>query len=325
MVGRLISNAVTFNNCWKPPANHIEKKSVSIVIPVYYPEHLSAVIKHLEIIGGFDEIILVDDTGAKAKDNYVLANNYSNIIVLFHKTNLGRAAARNTGAAYATGEILVFMDQDMFLCPDFIDTAKSYYSSNESMIFLGLRNTVSYGNIPRAENWFNGKKELDWRILSKVERGFIDLTVGGYGSCNNNCSPDKEISIFELTDHLRTLGIEKNHTIGYWDLPSMVISHTMAIKKMDFFNLGGFPEWIIGWGGEDIVLGFLACAAHIPIFLSECVSFQAYHAPYSGSEEKKIYELKNNINNYRAWANEVKEFPNFMIDDKSNRALCKLT
>ena len=103
--------------------------------------------------------------------------------------------------------------------------------------------------------------------------------------------------------------IATEKTIGYWDLPSMVISHSMAIAKNEFFRIGGFPEWISGWGGEDIVIGFLAVAAGNPIMMTDSVSYHIQHPPYSGSEQQKIFELKRNIEYYRAWANNVDEFP----------------
>lgn len=317
----LLSQAEKFVNDWiLPIEGMISEGKVSIIIPVYFPEHLQEVIDHLEKMGDFYEIILVDDSGKFDERVYEGLRKYSNIKVLYHSKNLGRSAARNSGAAVAVGDILMFMDQDMFLNPQFIVEARKYYAVNKSLVFLGLRDTISFDEIPVIEKWVSPRKESDWRICTVVNPSFVDLTVLNVGNEFHGCTPNETICIRKMTNELRNMGIGKDNTLGFWDLPSMVISHTMAISKKDFLNIGGFPEWIQGWGGEDIVLGFLCCSAHIPIFLSNCVSYQAQHHPYSGSEETKVIELKNNINYYREWAQSIDEFPHFSLEETKCRA-----
>lgn len=318
---RLINRALTHNNNWVEPFANTDMKSVSIIIPVFYPEHLDEVLEHLRFIGGYDEIIIVDDTGEidKSKYNSIIRN--SNIKIYFHKKNYGRAAARNTGAAKATGDILVFMDQDMFLSMLFLPTMQKYYASNESLVFLGIRQNRPYEEIPKSSKWICPETIYDWRIKTVIDEKFVDLTVLNVGGKDNGCKCGETISIVKKTNMLRNMGIKKSMTIGFWDLPSMVISHSMAIRKRDFINIGGFPEWIRGWGGEDIVLGFLACAAHIPIVLSGCTSYQAMHKPFSGSEENKLKELKWNINKYKNWAKDVREFPEINFYEIEKRSI----
>ena len=232
-----------------------------------------------------------------------------NIKVIYHEKNMGRPAARNSGAAYASGDILLFLDQDMFLNPSFPAEAREHYGTNKSLIFLGLRDTVPYESIPKLDKWVSPNSEKDWRLKTVVSSEFVDLTVRSIGGPNHNCEQNQPLRIANETDNLRKMGIDEENTVGFWDLPSMVVSHTLAISSPDYYLIGGFPEWIQGWGGEDIVLGFLACASHIPICLSRCASYQAYHHPYSGSEKAKICELIQNIDHYRKWALNIETFP----------------
>lgn len=312
MKGKLYIKALEFKNKivhQKIDTNYNFK--VSVIIPVFYAKHLEKVILHLTKISDIDEIILVDDSGEFSKENYYFIKQYCNIKLYYHQKNLGRSAARNTGASKASNDILLFMDQDMFLSPLFINDALKYFQSNNSLIYLGQRETVTIDLIPHYENWKSLNINLDWRVETSVSNNFIDLTVSGCGKSNNNLETKNSLSLYKQSNKLKNLGVDPKSTIGFWDLPSMVISHSMAVTKKDYLELGGFPEWIKGWGGEDIVFGFLACARHIPIHLSNSVSFQAEHAPYSGSIENNLNELKNNINYYREWATNVNEFPIF--------------
>ena len=321
MSGLLYARAKSFVNEWKAPWNSTLAKTISVIIPVYHPYHLDSVVEHLSNFKEVTEIILVDDSGEFNIDEYENVLSIDKVQIFFHEKNLGRPATRNTGAAKAKGELIAFVDQDMFLHPDFFSNALKYFSSNSSLVYLGLRCTVPFKQIPNYHNWISHDYNDDWRMCTTVNKEFIDLTISGCGHADNNCKEGQSISILNQTEHLQKLGIHPDKTIGFWDLPCMVISHSMMMAKNDFLSIGGFPEWISGWGGEDIVLGFLACAKHIPIYLDDIVSYQAEHNPYSGSEEAKIKELSCNIKTYKNWAVQLAEYPKFNFLEAHRRGL----
>jgi len=310
-VGVLFRKAINFVNDWKENTGHdCEKADVSIIIPAYYPEHMEAVVRHLNAIGGMREIIIVDDSGKGILKRRFGDEEFHNVHIVCHEKNLGRPAARNTGAVNASGDILVFMDQDMFLNPDFLNQVIGLFSANAGhAVVLGLRDTVDFSDIPAAGRWISPSPEKDWRRQVVVTDEMTDLTAAGTGGVSNRCSRNQKLKIYEESRKLRGLGMAPDKTLGFWDLASMVISHSMAVSRDDFLKTGGFPEWICGWGGEDIAVGFLCVAAGIPVILTEAVSYQAKHQPYSGTEAAKSAELRQNIKRYRAWANEISEFP----------------
>ncbi len=318
-MGILLDKALLFNNDWKDVSVTNNNCSVSIVIPVYKPQYLNQVLKHLSRIGGILEVILIDDS-SEGFDDLIPAEYTFNLVKKKHKKNLGRAASRNTGIAIAKGEIIVFLDQDMFLAPDFIDTAKRLIFANDGKgIALGFRTTESYRDIPNFDNWIIPDIDNDWRFSTVVESKLIDLTISKSGSCNNNCKLYQKINIVKQTNGLKNLGISKDKTIGFWDLASMVISHSMAMSKNEMLEIGGFPEWIKGWGGEDIVVGFLAIANGNYIIPTNSVSYHIKHLPFSGSEDQKLIELIFNIDNYHQWAKEIDCFPSFSFNECEDR------
>ncbi len=319
-MGKLYDLAIEFKNNYNQFDNiHCDTANISVIIPVYHPEHLDTVLGHLSKFDGIREVLLVDDTGDKEGQQFVFQNEL-NVKLIKHKKNMGRPAARNTGAAYATGNILVFMDQDMILAPDFLNKASRALLANRGKgIVLGLRTTVPFREIPSYESWEYVSPSKDWRHLIFVEKDFVDLTASGAGSYKNSCSLGESLEIYNRSLGLRTLGVAPSSTIGFWDLPSMVVSHSMAMSKNEFLNIGGFPEWIRGWGGEDIAIGFAAIAAQNPIMLVDSVSYHIQHLPHSGSEAKKNQELAANIAAYRKWAQSIDCIAPLNINHLKNR------
>jgi len=310
-MGNLYKLACSFENSWKESTDKTGKDyRLSVILPVYRSKYLEDMIKHLNEIGKIHEIIVVDDSGDNDENFLKNIRNSSNITVLQHKKNLGLSAARNTGAIRATGDVLVFTDSDMFLAPDFLDKARSVLASNRGhAMALGLRDTIPFENIPKLSSWVSPELIKDWRRKTTVENNLIDITASGVGSLNNKCKAGETLDIYNQSNKLRNLGVAPDRTIGFWDLPSIVIGHSMVISKDDFIKNGGFPEWIKGWGGEDIVFGFLAVANQLPIVLTDAVSCHVQHPPLKVSREQQFIELAGNIANYREWVHSVSKFP----------------
>ena len=286
-MGKLYDSALLFKNNWIEN-NWIESldSKLSVVIPVYHPRYLKEVLKHLSNLNGIYEVIAVydglDDNPYSVIDDY----NYD-FTVVQHNKNYNAPAANNTGSVYASGDIILFLDQDMILSPKFIPNAKKILTVNNNKgIVLGFRDNVEFEDVPLFENWQDANYWNDWRMKTSINDDYLDLTVSNCGSVDNNCNKNLILEIYKQSNKFRDLGVAPNQTIGFWDLPSMVISHSLAIPRKEFFSIGGYPEWIIGWGGEDIALGFLAVANHLSIIPIEVGSYHIKHEPHSGSEEK---------------------------------------
>jgi cellulose synthase/poly-beta-1,6-N-acetylglucosamine synthase-like glycosyltransferase len=96
---------------------------ISIVIPTYNRPTVLA--SCLRAIAGLAyprdrfEVIVVDD-GGSAPLEQILAPYRELSLKLIHQANSGPAAARNRGAREATGELLVFTDDDCAPAPDWL-------------------------------------------------------------------------------------------------------------------------------------------------------------------------------------------------------------
>lgn len=99
--------------CTDPPP------SVSVVIPAYQGRRtISSCLASLAMQEGIAriEIILVESSGDGTAD--IAERDYPDVIVVRSAERLTAGAARNRGAALATGSYILFLDQDCIVAPD---------------------------------------------------------------------------------------------------------------------------------------------------------------------------------------------------------------
>jgi glycosyltransferase involved in cell wall biosynthesis len=95
--------------------------SISVIIPIWNRAH--SVGKAIESVlsqalpDGYSLEILVVDDGSSDAPHTTLARFGDRIRLLRHPTNLGAAAARNTGCEAAGGEYIAFLDSDDWWLP----------------------------------------------------------------------------------------------------------------------------------------------------------------------------------------------------------------
>ncbi len=94
---------------------------VSVIIPTFNRPQLLRVAAEsvIDQPGGPYELIVVNDAGADIESEFLeeLREADIPIHVISHKENLGLGATRNTGLAVASGEFVLFLDDDDYLVP----------------------------------------------------------------------------------------------------------------------------------------------------------------------------------------------------------------
>ena len=126
----------------------MEKKKISLVIPMYYEEQVAnecykRVKENLDKLQNYDyEIIFVND-GSKDKTLSILeeiASNDKNVKIISFSRNFGHQAAVTAGLKYVTGDAIVIMDADLQDPPELIpDMLKLWEDGNE--VIYGKRKT----------------------------------------------------------------------------------------------------------------------------------------------------------------------------------------
>jgi glycosyltransferase involved in cell wall biosynthesis len=167
------------------------KKSLSIILPA---KNESASLKILlpELTSLYEdaEIIVVNDG---SDDDTLNICNKHDVKVINHPYSKGNGASIKSGARFATGEILVFMDADGQHRPDDIKNLLNGIDENHDMV-IGARDRVTHASVPRyianvlynkLASYMSGHKIYDLTsgfraVKANVFKQFLYLLPNGF-------------------------------------------------------------------------------------------------------------------------------------------------
>lgn len=207
--------------------------SVSIIIP-FLEEHWSTlwrtVVTHLKHApeGLIKEVILVDD-GSKREylkkplDDYVAANYPDGKVkVLRHALREGLIRARITGAQFAVGEVLVFLDSHCEAHPNWLPPLLDPIARDYRTVtcpFIDVINADTFKYVAQDQG---ARGAFDWSFFYK---------------------------------RLPRLPEDAAHPEQPFDSPIMA-GGLFAINAKWFWELGGYDPGLFVWGGEQYELSF---------------------------------------------------------------------
>jgi glycosyltransferase involved in cell wall biosynthesis len=121
------------------------------------------------------EIIVVDDGSSDGTQKVVEEKNPScGLKYLKHKERCGQSKAKNLGISHAQGEVIIFIDDDVFCPPQFIRQHARFHKKYDNVIVDGPAI-----NTDRTDNLFGDKKK---RFLA-----FLDFFGASFITSNTSC------------------------------------------------------------------------------------------------------------------------------------------
>jgi len=276
---------------WKPGSLDNYKETVSIVIPTFNSlKTLKLTLRSIEeqkinknqreLI----EVIIVDDGSSDGTEAFFKNRKFAFKLRYIKQNNLGRVYARNLGAAVANGNILIFIDADVILEKHFLNEHIKRHHYLDDIVLVSFKENVSLKGMllrsPDITKDFRFEKTVQKKWL-RMHRHVRNVEI-------------RTVKLLEETDNFKQFG--RNKILGVWDLPSMVVTCAVSLRKRSFDEIGGFNLQFKGWGMEDTFLG--ACLIADNNYVIPCFStgvFHIKHVARSKLQEKKISEFKRNV------------------------------
>ncbi|MDZ7340812.1 MAG: glycosyltransferase [candidate division KSB1 bacterium] len=245
---------------------------LSVIIAVYNRSYLLAKslvsLKHQSLAPG--ELILSDDGSDEdiiaAIDPLVRSLPYPVKFVSQKHQGFRLAKCRNNGSKQASGDYLIFIDQDIVLNRSFLEICLKYRRERQFCVALPVRLTADQSRLLTPEAIERGQ----WQgIVTEAQRRKIKRQ---YYKDN--------FYRFLRALHLRRSGPKLR-------------GGAVAINREDFVAINGYDENYQGWGNEDDDLGRRLYAAGLRGKNPFCDEFplHLYHPPHhqDGARVNKGY------------------------------------
>jgi glycosyltransferase involved in cell wall biosynthesis len=250
----------------------VDQCRLSVVIPAYNNDDplditLGSLTRQTMPADTFE--VVVSDDGSTVPLGPVV-DKYADRLNIVHvraDRNRGRPTSRNTGAARARSDVLLFMDADTVAHPDLLARHWAFHSKRPGRpgVLLGQR------------------YETDWVGTDRLRRGepLTPAMLDAYRA-------DLREADYYLPQH------KEDFTRAPWLLG---FSHNVSVDKATFDAVGGFDEVMIKWGLEDVELFYRVFRYHGgPRDLFDLdLSAMSYHLPHY----RRTGDLLGSLDNVR--------------------------
>ena len=288
-------------------------KKISVIIPVYNGEKfISRSVESVLNQVGFDnddiEILLLND-GSKDDSLDVLKqleNSHAGIVKVYDQHNMGVAKTRNRGIQLATGQYIIFIDQDDWIDQDYLKTFYDViHEGNFDVVSGGYRRPDTEGNIRQKS--LAGTQEYSKYIIvaawAKIHRTNF-LKNNNISFFDNRFGED---AVFTVKEILSTDKWAQINYVGYnWFYNILSVSNTsqQGLKEEDRSSLISLLDKLIGLSDSSsknynlfkyyilrTVIGYLIFSGRNA---SQANFLKAYNDMFAHIEDKIPNLYKNN-------------------------------
>ncbi|MED3563903.1 glycosyltransferase, partial [Bacillus xiapuensis] len=246
-----------------------QKIKVSIIIPSYnkYPLNLFTLysLENQTFNPNQMEVIFIDDASTDKTEEFI--QNYHppySFKYIRNNENLGRAKVRNIGIKSSSGSILIFLDAEMLVDPDFVTNHVNYHQAKDNLIMSGVMYSKNINTCIFPE--FDSKKLSEIAEMVKDNKKL-------YRQINNyEKTASEPFSLITKSDVMNQAYGELIKEVSYWhqniirhfgtDLKSFefpwmaFLTGNVSLKRELLDKVGIFDEEFVKYGYEDWELGY---------------------------------------------------------------------
>ena len=266
-----------------------DKMKLSVIIPFYqkWPrtKYLIESLNRQDFSEKY-EVIMVDDGSRPSLNSYIKEADIRFPLHVIEQKNRGRSAARNTGFECSAGEIVLFVDDDIILSPEFLRSHYEKHMERKEEVFIhgGIYDLIELTPFADPEQgiYFDFLMEgqnarLDRKPDLSFEQVFQEWDIFS-GKKRRVSRLEKLIQEVIATPELSNL-----HWLG-------CVGGNVSMRRECFIKAGGFDSRFIHWGGEDFELGYRLIKQGLKVAKIDCYIYHMTHAHANHFEERKISE-----------------------------------
>lgn len=264
------------------------------------------------------EIILVDDASTDETSSLAAFHPPFNFKYIRCKQNEGRAKGKNRGVKASQGNILVFIDSEMILDPDYVQQHYCRHKSEDKIVITGC--SQHYNTFTALNKKFSQKQIKKFYHITKEKKSapFPKRWKRFKKKINNLFEKHENVNLFtrECIKRLKYKKyaypapfypeIIKHFGTSYhgFEMPWIfVITHNISIKRSLFDTAGPFYEKFDGYGCEDWEFGYRLYKHGAKIFDNPGV--KVYHQEHPRNLKN---QYKDSLINYRIFFQKHHDF-----------------
>jgi glycosyltransferase involved in cell wall biosynthesis/GT2 family glycosyltransferase len=161
--------------------------TVSVVIPTYNRlEQLRGALDGLAAQTGLDtpaEVIVVSDGSTDGTDEFLRSPQCPLPVVALRQRNAGPAAARNRGIREASGDVVVFIDDDVVPATDLLAAHLRHHDASGSDDTVVIGPMITPADEPLSP-WVQWEQAMLYKQYAALERGDWDATARQFYTAN---------------------------------------------------------------------------------------------------------------------------------------------
>lgn len=294
------------------------KFKVSIIIPSYnrYPLNVNTLValENQNFEKTKMEVILIDD--ASTDDTALLREYQPTYSFQYIRTpsQLGPSGARNIGLKQAKGKIIIFLDAEMMVGPDYVKTHYLQHQRNKKQIVVIGRNKskiytyffsdFNLAQFKQIDNLAKSSPFVKQRLSERLQLSNISIE-------SLRAFTEKKTKPIQLIDReeIKEFTRLKSYLICYENsrrLYRYIMKHpdsrltwqlclgsNHSIKRSLLSKVGGYDEDFEGWGVEDNEFAYRLYKAGAKFVISP--ELFRYHQEHPISQSKTSELFKNKI------------------------------
>ncbi|MCL6591062.1 MAG: glycosyltransferase [Firmicutes bacterium] len=211
------------------------------------------------------EVIVINDGSSDGTSEYLNSLTVNFQLSYYHQKNSGQAKARNLGLSKAKGRIIVFLDDDLIIPPDFLKSHLAEHHSDYNQVVLGRIFRINSSDFYKISQLiFNSYDEAIHDLMQYTRQ---DLYL----------------------DMVETIFKKKLYDIAW----ICFTGGNSSVKKELIEKVGYFDSNFYRWGPEDIELGYRFHEAGIPF--KYCPNLYNFHMDVIKDRNQMLIDTASNL------------------------------